>query len=189
MLLVVTLLSQQLLVLLLPHLLSTHRHFDVVGVLHLLLALGGNRSTIRIQQLGCDGKTLFISISPFVNITPNLHAGDLPPFFAWHPLFQHGYSLFHSPFHLLSTTTRGVLHSDLGLQDLWNEIVRDILQMGLRADNTLGDSVLKHLQFLRVVLEVHFQLIAVEGFTTKFHHTSILDKLLVNTTLDIIHTR
>ena len=65
-LLVVTLLSQQLFVLLLPHLLSTHRHFDVVGVLHLLLALGGNRSTIRIQQLGCDSEALFISISPLL---------------------------------------------------------------------------------------------------------------------------
>lgn len=98
MLLVVTLLSQQLLVLLLPHLLSTHRHFDVVGVLHLLLALGGNRSTIRIQQLCCDSKTLLMSTSPFVSIAPHLHAEDLPPFFAWHPLFQYGYSSFHPLF-------------------------------------------------------------------------------------------
>ena len=58
--LVVTFLSQQLLVFLLPHLSSTHRHLNMIGVLHLLLVLGGDRVAIRVQQFSCDGEALSI---------------------------------------------------------------------------------------------------------------------------------
>ena len=64
--LVVTFLSQQLLVFLLPHLPSTHRHLNMIGVLHLLLVLGGDRIAIRIQQLSRNSKAL--SITPLHSI-------------------------------------------------------------------------------------------------------------------------
>ena len=58
--LVVSFLSQQLLVFLFPHLSSTHRHFNMIGVLNLLLVLGSDCIAIRIQQLGRNSETLFI---------------------------------------------------------------------------------------------------------------------------------
>ena len=77
MFLVVTFLSQQLLVFLLPHLSSTHRHLNVIGVLHLLLALGGDRIAIRIQQLSRNSEALSITSYPQYYVKRIFHLSSL----------------------------------------------------------------------------------------------------------------
>ena len=85
-------------------------------------------------------------------------------------------------------TAGSLLHGDLRLQCIWDEVIRNVLQVRLRSNQSLGDGMLEHLQLLRVIFEVHLQLGTVECFTAKLHYTSVLDELLVDTALDVVYT-
>ena len=86
-------------------------------------------------------------------------------------------------------TAGSLLHGDLRLQCIWNEVIRDILQVRLRSNQSLGDGMLEHLRLLGVIFEVHLQLGTVKCFTAKFHHTRVLDELLVDAAFDVVYTR